>query len=226
MLREPVILVEPHKSSNSGLSPVHVVVYESARKAILKSFTGQSVPACAAYQQERFEVPVHEVAAWRLAYGLGERWEQMVPTCVLRTLDVGAGALVNWREGWPDLDAFAEARAQVHAAAFWDALIGQQDRHARNFRFDARARRLALIDNGFAFARPGDRFNASVFHAYRQRRNDGRLTSTEKSALEHLLESDALYGLGDYLADERADALERRARNMLDRGMLPLPSAF
>lgn len=226
MLREPVALVSPNGTGNAGVSPTFVVVYESARRAIFKTFEHQSVPTCSVYDQDRYDVPVHEVAAWRLAHALGGRWEQMVPTCVLRALDVGAGALVNWRDGGPDLRVFEEAREQVHAAAFWDALIGQQDRHARNVRFDRQERRLALIDNGFAFARPADRFNASVFLAHRRSQNQSLLTGEEKEALENLLASDSRYGLAEFLAPDRFEAFDARAEIMLEKGMLSLPGAF
>lgn len=227
MLREPVTHVERNGTANAGKSSTYVVVFETARKAIFKPFGGQSVPSCAAYQQDRFEVPVHEVVAWRLAYALRGRWEMMVPTAVFRGFDqVGGGVLINWRDGGPDLSVLADARAQVHAAAFWDALIGQQDRHARNFRYETSERRLALIDSGFAFARPGDLYNASLFLQHRRSHHECSLTQHELDALEELVASDTFYGLAEYLAQDRFDAFEKRARRMLATGMLPLPGAF
>ena len=50
------------------------------------------------------------------------------------------------------------------AAAFFDSLIGQQDRHRGNYRWDATNEKLGLIDRGFAFAHAPDQyFNRSVF---------------------------------------------------------------
>jgi hypothetical protein len=44
-------------------------------------------------QQDRSEANVHEVVAWRLANALGNPWDQLVPTAVLRTFDdIGPGA--------------------------------------------------------------------------------------------------------------------------------------
>ncbi len=154
---------------------------------------------------------MHEVVAWRLAYSLGYRWEMMVPTAVFRGFDqVGGGVLINWRDGGPDLAVLADAGSQVQAAAFWDALIGQQDRHARNFRYDASQRRLALIDSGFALARPGDLYNASIFLQERRSNYGAALTPHEMEVLAELVASETFYGLADYLADDRFDAFEKR----------------
>src|SRR5207302_5978660 len=47
----------------------------------------------------------------------------------------------------------------VADAAFFDALIGAQDRHDQNLRAEMPPR-LGLIDHGYAFARPGDVHNS------------------------------------------------------------------
>lgn len=226
MLREGIEAVTPHGTRNPGASLVHHVVFESGRQAIFKSFAGQSTPTCGMYGHD-VVAPVHEVVAWRLASAIGERWERMVPTAVLRDVPgVGGGVLVDWRDGWPDFAAALVASDQADAAAFWDALIGQQDRHLSNFRFDRRRRRLALIDNAFAFARPGDRFNASAFLAHRRRVRQTGLSSSERAVVRHLADSDGLCGLDAFLAPDRFDALRRRVELMLKRGRLPLPGAF
>jgi len=148
-------------------------------------------------------------------------------SAVLRYIrDAGPGVLINWRRGSPDPAVFDQANAQVCAAAFWDALIGQQDRHATNFRYDAETRRLALIDNAFAFARPNDLHNQSLFLAYRRSAHMVPLNGSERTALETILGSDDLLGLRLFISEDRADAFEARARAMLERKMLPLPGAF
>ncbi|MGA9874255.1 MAG: hypothetical protein WBQ21_00415 [Solirubrobacteraceae bacterium] len=200
---------------------------DSRRKAIFKPFAGQHPNACANYQQDPFEAVAHEVMAWRLAHALGGPWDQLIPAAVLRDIQgPGPGVLINWRRGSPDPVVFEQAGAQVSAAAFWDALIGQQDRHATNFRYDAEARRLALIDNSFAFARPSDLHNQSLFLAYRRSSHMTILKEHEITALEQILDSDDLLGLRLFLAEDRANAFEARARGMLERKMLPLPGDF
>jgi hypothetical protein len=227
MLHEPVHLVSPNGTANAGVSTTYVVVFESGRKAILKTFEGQHPNACVHYGQDRFEAPTHEVVAWRLAHALGGRWEQMVPTAVLRDVpDAGAGVLINWRDGDPDMAVFNDAKEQVFAAAFWDALIGQQDRHARNFRYDRSSRRLALIDNAFAFARQGDLFASSMFLAHRRQQHATTLSEPEHRALGELLEHDDLFGLRLFLGEDRVEAVENRARAMHEKRLLPLPGAY
>jgi len=228
MLREPIRIVERHTTAHPGQSRTYFVVFDSWDQAIHKPFAGQSVPSCGVYRQDRYEAPVHEVVAWRLARALGGRWEQMVPTAVLRDVPKGegGGVLIDWRDGWGDPAAFADVTGLAYAAAFWDALIGQQDRHMNNFRYLARSRRLALIDNAFSFARPGDPINASLFLAYRRSHGATQLAQRELEALSGLLESADLHGLSGFLPPDRLDALEVRAHKMLHTRMLPLPGAF
>ncbi len=227
MLGDRVLTIAVNGTRNPGASTTYLVVLESRRQAIFKPFDGQHPNGCANYQQDPFEAVVHEVAAWRLAHALGAPWDQLIPTAVLRGLaDVGPGVLINWRRGSPDPAVFEQANAQVCAGAFWDALIGQQDRHANNFRYDAEARRLALIDNAFAFARPTDLYNQSLLLAYRRSVHMATLREREIVALEAILDSDDLLGLRRFIAEDRADALESRARRMLERKLLPLSGDF
>jgi hypothetical protein len=218
--------VAPNATGNPGASVTYVVVYESRRQAILKPFGGQNPNACSHYNQDRDECLTHEVAAWRLAHALGDPFEQLLPTAVLRDVaGAGPGVLVNFRVGGPDPAVFAEAPAQVHAAAFWDALIGQQDRHASNFRYDSTARRLAAIDSAFAFARPGDLLHGALFIEHRLAQHGEALTEDERDTLEQLLDQD-LYGLPMFLAPDRAQAFQARTERMLASGVLPAPGDF
>jgi hypothetical protein len=228
MLHEPVRDVVPNGTQNPGVaSATFVVVFESRRQAVLKPFHTQNPRVCAHYGQDPYEAVLHEVVAWRLAWAMGDPWAQLLPTVVLRDIPGGGpGAVMNWRRGGPDQAVFTDAKAQVNAAGFWDALVGQQDRHLTNYRYDTQARRLALIDNAFAFARPGDFINGMPLFLATRRSNQGiPLSPSEKAALDGLLNSD-LHGLRDYLATDRADALELRAEQMRSCGMVPLPGAF
>jgi len=227
LLGDRVLTIAANGTGNPGASVTYLVVLESRRQGIFKPFAGQHPNACANYQQDPFEAIIHEVAAWRLAHALGAPWDQLVPTAVLRVLHgAGPGVLINWRRGSPDPAVFEQANAQVCAAAFWDAVIGQQDRHATNFRYDAETRRLALIDNAFAFARPNDLHNQSLFLAYRRSTHMVTLNGDETTALETILDSEDLLGLRLFIVEDRADALEARARDMLERRLLPLPGDF
>jgi hypothetical protein len=146
---------------------------------------------------------------------------------VLRDLPgIGPGALINRRRGAPDPRVYEEAQAQVDAAAFWDVLVGQQDRHSSNFRYEPESRSLALIDHAFCFAVPGVVCNGGAFAARRSSEHRSSLQQNEIDALNDLVLSNGLHGLREYVDDRRADALERRARDMTSKGLLPLLGAF
>jgi hypothetical protein len=100
-------------------------------------------------------------------------------------------------------------------AAFFDALVAQQDRHAGNWRWDGE--RLALIDHGYAFARPGDILNHSELVAARHSHGAGALLAEERQALTRLFGDPALLGMTSFLEPERARALADRAQLMLTR---------
>jgi hypothetical protein len=226
MLKEPIFQAAPLRTANPGASTTLLVVFESRREAIFKPFEGQDLGSCAAYQQQPFEAVLHEVAAWRLAVALGSPWDQLLPAAVFRVVQGTPGALVNRRRGKPDLDVFIDAQAQVDAAAFWDALVGQQDRHANNFRYEQESRSLALIDHGFCFAVPANPCNAEVFGDHRRSQGRISLTAAETDALTALLASSDLYGLSKYIETPRADALRKRAERMIASKELPPAGAF
>jgi hypothetical protein len=131
--------------------------------------------------------------------------------------------LIAWRgDVLPvGLDPFVDDPDRARAAAFFDSLIGQQDRNGGNIRWDAGHAVLYVIDQGYAFARPGDPLNASPFVLVRGI-DDPSLDDDEIDALNRLLGSGDLLGVADALEDERAEALERRARIMLQPSLLPL----
>jgi hypothetical protein len=227
MLREPVLEHTPNATINQGASQTHLVVFESRREAIFKPFNGQNPAACAGYQQDPVEAVLHEVAAWRFAATLGAPWDQLVPAAVFRALPtLEGGALVNKRRGTPDTQVFVDAHAQADAAGFWDSLVGQQDRHATNFRYDAEPRSLALIDHAFSFALPGHHSNGAIFGSRRHTEGRQNLTEAELQALDALLESGDLHCLRNYIVEERADALENRAQKMRETKMLMPPGVF
>jgi hypothetical protein len=152
---------------------------------------------------------------------MGDPWRQLLPTAVLRVIDHNGGALINDKLGRVDSAVFTEAAGQVAGAAFWDALIGNQDRNMRNFRYDSMHKRLGLIDHGFVFARPADPINrSSYFLAERRRQGVVTISPREQEALDELLASD-LHGLREFLAADRANALEARAQRMLSTRCLP-----
>jgi hypothetical protein len=227
LLRAPVIALASPITKSTGTSAPPLVILETRRSCFFKRFRDQVPRICANYRHHPYDVPLNEVATWRLAWAMGNPWRQLLPTSVFRKIEEAGGALINAKHGIIDYDVFAQAPAQVAAAAFFDALVGNQDRNAGNFRYDAATKRLGLIDHGFVFARPGDPINnGSFFAAHRRHQNQLGLTQRELEALEHLLGTDDLHGLRGFIAHDRAEALEARAEKMLGSKCLLGVGAF
>jgi hypothetical protein len=187
-----------------------------------KPFDGVDDDTAYDFGHEAAELPFHEIASWRLARSLGEPWSDLVPPCVLRDVDGRAGSFSMERAGRPAVtDPWHVPEWQ--SAAFFDALIGQQDRHA--FNYLVAGDRLTLIDHGFSFARPGDMVNKTRLWQHRCEVMP-RLVESERAALGRLLDSKSLMGVDGLLAAERRDALVARARTMLETGKLPPAGQF
>lgn len=103
--------------------------------------------------------------------------------------------------------------------ASFDALIGNQDRHAGQFRYDADERALGLLDHGFSFPVEGALCRGAYFQDFRRRQHSG-LTGDELAALERLLGDPELFGLAGVLEPDRAARLRWRAQRMLDLGVV------
>lgn len=215
LLTDRELGIAPNKTINAGSDPTWLVVLASGHEGVFKRVGPNAASAAAGYQQDPVEANLHEVVAWRLARALGPPWDALVPVAVPRTvITVGYGVLIERRPGVAQGASRRETPAQFDAAALWDALIGHQDRHGRNYRYDAVARRLSLIDHAFAFARPGDHCNRSYFLGHRWYHQAGGLWDSERDALERVLSTD-LFGVDAYLPKDRADALTARAELML-----------
>jgi hypothetical protein len=224
LLRAGVITMGTALTATGGTSAPPLVILDTRRTAFFKRFRDQRPNICAQYGHAPFDVPLNEVAAWRLAFAMGDPWRQLVPTAVFRKINDAGGALINDRKAKADLRVFMEARGQAAAAGFWDALIGQQDRNTQNFRYDRSTRTLALIDHGFSFARPGDLCNSTIFaHARHQSSPD--LSQEERAALTALDAAD-LHGLRKYIAPDRVAALQSRTTEMLRSGRVLPPGRF
>ncbi|MDX6679109.1 MAG: hypothetical protein QOE31_3161 [Solirubrobacteraceae bacterium] len=174
-------------------------------------------------------VAVNEAAAWRLARAMGAPYETLVATSVIRWLRSEPGIPADWgaltRKGeGPSgrLEPLVNPNL-CDPAAFFDCLIGQQDRHAGNFRFDLRTGILTLIDHGYSFPGGQWRLNDSAF--LRQRYGDGRasLTSQEVQLLKSLPALEVWAELHMVLRDDQVAAFEWRREEMLSRGEVLRP---
>lgn len=209
-------------AEESGVNETIRVRLTDGSDAYHKPFDGLDEEASEDYGHDGPLQPVHEVAAWALARELGGPWDELVPPCVLREIDGRLGSLSMGVPGNVTNPLPVVPEERILAAGFFDALIGQQDRHGGNLLVDKD--RLYLIDHGFAFARTGDGYNLQllqqrrVFHA-------PQLTDGERGALHRLVGSPDLLGVAPLLQGDRADALRARAEIMLASGRV-LPGGW
>lgn len=217
-------VVERTLISNRGINDTRRVLFDGGPGSepvagYHKGFTCLNDGLARSFGQQSRQQPIHEVAAWRLAAELGPPWSQLVPPCVLRTVEGILGSVSRERIGRP-MKRRPSLDDQVRAAGFFDAVIGQQDRHAGNA-LKTSAGDLVLIDHGFVFARPGDARNASVFLGMRLAEpRASELTEQERGALSTLVHSEDLLGMQAMLEPDRADALRQRAEGMLETGQI------
>jgi hypothetical protein len=189
------------------------------RSAFIKPMGGVDVRQAHQYGQDVSSTLIAEFAASRLAGALGEPYASMVPVVVLRRLvEMGDGeqmaAVIAHVPGDPAHvgPALALGAPPVRRAAFFDALIGQQDRNLSNMLADRSGRSIRLIDHGYAFAVPGDRFNERGFD---RGRGVGPLEEPDRIACRGVLDSPDLFGLAELLGPARGAALRSRASRML-----------
>lgn len=181
-----------------------------------KPFGGENKDLEWGFGQDSAQQSLHEAAAWRLASQMGPPWSEIVPPVVIREVqgEIGSfqlerpGKVMNWNP-WET--------GEWREAAFFDCLIGQQDRHPGNYL--VAGDRINLIDHGYTFATPGDYRNYSWL-AQKRANTDPSLTYTERATLQRLVASPNLLGLQDMLQPARAQALRDRAERMLAAGTI------
>jgi hypothetical protein len=228
LLTSPVV---EHDAAGGGTSETYRVRLASGTIAFHKPFTGVDVVLADDFgHEDPDQVPINEAAAWRLAAALGKPVSRLVCVCVLRTIAYEPGSLSLRVPGepWSACDGrqagLSEIPYQASAAAFFDSLVAQQDRHNGNFFFDGET--LGLIDHGFTFARPGDHLNYTNIVEWRHNYGDPTLTTWEHAALDRLLAGRDLLGLRAILHPDRAAALEDRAQRIKVIGRILRPGRY
>lgn len=197
-----------------GTNETHRVTFDNGMVGYHKPFDGLNDNLARSFGHHSAQQSVHEVAAWQLASKMGPPWSDIVPPCVVREVNGRMGSLAVERPGSP-MSRTPWQVPEWREAAFFDVLIGQQDRHPGNYL--VAGDRMTLIDHGYAFARPGDYLNWSYLGAKRFA-EDPVLTHTERSFLDRFVASPDLLGLKGVLEADRADALRDRAERMRKTG--------
>jgi hypothetical protein len=224
LLDDEIVSVE-RPTGGIGANDIWRLELGSTREgAYFKPINGVNATLAYLLGHSRESVVLAEIATYRLAYALGGPYAELIPPCVLRFVpevdEDAPGSLMSERFDDRAGNVFQDVPALALQAAFFDALIGNQDRSGFNLLFDPSREDLALIDHGFAFRREHDPVNASVFVDWRRRAGLATLTADERETLDRLLEDRELLGVRRYLEADRADALRDRAHAMHDSNSL------
>lgn len=222
--------VRPLRDSHpQHVSAVYEVVLETGLLCFFKpanGFQNASVPLKRAlhnYGQTPVSSVLHECAAWQLARQLGGVWEDISMPAVARVLELPTGvrefgSLARFRPGRAGSRTyFRGVPEHASAGAFFDCVIGQQDRNRGNVLWHEERERIYLIDNAFSFMRADDARGIQELQQWRWEMGDPSLTTTEREAIDALVDSD-LFGLRGYLEPDRAEALRARALRMREGG--------
>jgi hypothetical protein len=236
LLRDDVVAYRPAPSTAPNMNSTNIADLISGARSFHKPLAGVNTNLAAQYGHDPLSVGINECAAWRLARLLGTPFSDLVPTTVLRWHGIDAATRLAFPaivDGWGSLASEQPGISMYPAplddpeindsAAFFDALIAQQDRHMAQYRWDPGSRRLGLIDHGFAFARPGDVCNQSVFLGRRHADGRGALQTLERRSLDAIASTNHLAGLAEILKADQAAALEDRIARMRASGTLIQP---
>ena len=225
LLDGEVMAYEPHATAAAGVNSTFYVEIEPDLVAFHKPHEGIVPRVARNYGHSLDTPPICECAAWQLAKHLGAPFDRLVAVTVYRPAGPPQDDPASWHDGslalkhegaaMKGMQVTRDARDDALAAGLFDALIGNQDRHAGQFRFEESSGALGLIDHGFSFPVERALCRGAYFQDLR-RREASRLTSHERELLRSLLDDAELYGLAGVLEPDRAERLRWRAQRMLD----------
>jgi hypothetical protein len=192
----------------------------SEMRAFFKPANGLRRRSLEMFGQTRASCVLAEALAWRLAVALGPPYEDLVAPTVLRFIDAidvdAPGALSLACPGVDESYAPADkVPGQWAAAALFDALTGQQDRHSGNWLWDEKSRRLRLIDHGYGFACRGDHCANTEIVRMRRQRGPLALSADELALLTRALDDIGPLLTERVLSEPRIRSLRSRAEAML-----------
>lgn len=217
-------MVSSTAATGGANAPIKMIL-ENGWTAYFKAFSQVNFGVAAQYGHVDRMPPLLEAVAWKLAERIGPPVVEVVQPVVLREMDPGTGtmelgALSLGAYGVPNYAPILDSEPAVRLCSLFDCLVGQQDRHTGNFKFESAQYRLALFDHGFAFARPGDHCNSTAFVQAAHAKGWADLDGWQTDALAQLVGSPDTLGIAPMLPDDRHDALRARAEAMLNTAQL------
>lgn len=199
-----------------GTNTTRRIELSNGATGYFKPFDGVREDLATGFGQDSSQQSLHEAAAWQLAREMGPPWSEVVPPVVIREVNGELGSFALARPG-KDMVMAPWHTGEWRQGAFFDSLIGQQDRHPGNYLVSGD--RIALIDHGYTFARPGDYQNYTWLAGHRSL-SEPALSYDERQVLQRLVASPNLMGLRSMLQPSRAEALKVRAERMLSTGTI------
>lgn len=153
LLDGEIVAYEPHQTTAApGINSTFYVELEPDLVAFHKPHDGIVPRVARDYGHSLDTPPICECAAWQLAQNLGEPYDRLVAVTVYRAAGPVDEDPASWKDGSLALKLHGaamkgsavrrEARDDALAAGFFNALIGNQDRHAGQFRWDEAHRAL------------------------------------------------------------------------------------
>jgi hypothetical protein len=231
LLDGDVLAYETHQTGAAGVNSTFYVEIAPDIVAFHKPHDGIVPRVARNYGHSLDTPPICECAAWQLAKRFGDPYDRLVAVTVYRAVgppeddpdswSYGSLALRHEGAAMRGLVVQHEAYDDALAAGFFDALIGNQDRHAGQFRYDEANGQLGLIDHGFSFPVERAYCRGAYFQDFR-RRHRVAVSDHERELLTRLVDDPELHGLEGVLEPDRSERLRWRARRMLDLGIVLL----
>jgi len=222
LLNQPVVSAV---AASGGMNAPLKLMLGNGWTAYFKAFSSVNMPLAMQYGHTDHMPPLLEVVAWKLAERIGPPLVEVMQPVVLREYDLGGGilelgAISLGANGIPNQVHVLNVEPVARICGFFDCLIGQQDRHDGNYKFESAQWRLGLFDHGFAFARPGDRFNSSRWVESCHSNGWVNLEPWQVDALDRLDASADTLGIAPMLPTDRLDALRVRVDLMRGSGQI------
>jgi hypothetical protein len=221
--------VQPFKGDTKHVAQLFEIVLETGRTGYFKPMEGWTYADAVSkrtlvnYGHDQLSATLSECAAWQVAKGLGSPWDELVVPTVIRAIPVDGtpqvGSLAVYRAGRDGTREFYKVVPdQAAAGAFFDCLIGQQDRNKGNVLWHDLRRQVHLIDHSFSFGRRKDNTGSRELGEWRWNvQKSSELSAAEKQAL-NACSGGPPFEIDNCLAADRVSALVERVERMLTRG--------
>ena len=218
-LIEKTMMTSPVKSSKPldgrGVNESTILVLEDGIRGIFKGVNGEaghmreSIPAGTYY--------LREAAAYEVCRFLG--WDYC-PETVVREYNGEIGSFMKFAEGAEDGGYYIETslkQEDIENMAFYNVIIGNEDRHGRNWM--KKDGKPVAIDHGLAFhdVRNYGPALRSVFVSYLNNKEiPDRLIEKAKDLIDKRGELSSI--LTEYISPDEVESVFDRAQQMVDMG--------